>query len=66
LDRRLVGLRVGLDDVEKRNLLPYRDSHSDSSVFQTVASRYTDCAIPAPEIFLKQPLFETLIDEMFI
>jgi hypothetical protein len=34
--------RAGLDDLEKRKLLTYRDSNSDSSVFQPVASRYTD------------------------
>jgi hypothetical protein len=36
-----VGPRTGLDDVEKR------DSNSDLSVVQPVASRYTDYAIPA-------------------
>jgi hypothetical protein len=39
--------RANLDDVEKRKSLPYRDSYSNPSVFQSVASRYTDCAIPA-------------------
>jgi hypothetical protein len=48
LDRRWVDPRVGLDDVEKRNSWPYRDSNSDSSVVQPVASRYNDWAIPAP------------------
>jgi hypothetical protein len=41
--------RAGLDDVEKRNSWLYRDSNSDSSVAQPVASRYTDWAIPAPK-----------------
>jgi hypothetical protein len=42
-----VGPRTGLDEVEKRKFLPYRDSNFDPSVVQPVASRYTDCAIPA-------------------
>jgi hypothetical protein len=32
----------------RENSWPYRDSNSDSSVAQPVASRYTDYAIPAP------------------
>jgi hypothetical protein len=40
-----VDLRAGLDDSEKRK---YRDSNSDPSIIQPVASRYTDYAIPAP------------------
>jgi hypothetical protein len=43
-----VGPSVGLDDVEKQNSWPYRDSHSEPSVFQPAASRYTDWAISAP------------------
>jgi hypothetical protein len=31
----------------RENSWPYRDSNSDPSVFQPVASRYTDWAIPA-------------------
>jgi hypothetical protein len=38
--------RAGLDDVEK-----YRDSKSNPSVVQPVASRYTDYSIPAPTTF---------------
>jgi hypothetical protein len=44
-----VGSRAGLDDVEKRNSLPYLGSNSDPSVVQPVASHYTDYAIPAPK-----------------
>jgi hypothetical protein len=36
-----VGLRAGLEDVEKRKFLPLPG-------LQPVASRYTDWAIPAP------------------
>jgi hypothetical protein len=38
---------AGLEYVEKR---PYRDSKFDPSVVQSIASRYTDCAIPASVI----------------
>jgi hypothetical protein len=31
--------------------LPYRDSHSDSSAVQSVSSRYTDYATPAPYLY---------------
>jgi hypothetical protein len=33
------------------NSLPHRDSNSDPSVVQAVASHYTNCAIPAPMIW---------------
>jgi hypothetical protein len=39
--------RASLDDVEKKNSSPYRDSNSNPSVVQPVASRYIDYAIPA-------------------
>jgi hypothetical protein len=32
----------------RENYCPHRDLNSDPSVVQPVASRYTDCAIPAP------------------
>jgi hypothetical protein len=42
--------RADLDDVEKRNSLPYQDSNFDLSVVLSVVNRYTDCAIPAPKL----------------
>jgi hypothetical protein len=33
----------------RENSWPYRDSNSDPSIVQPIASRYTDYAIPAPE-----------------
>jgi hypothetical protein len=47
LVRGLGGPRTGLDDVEKKNCCPYRDSNSDPSVVQSVASLYIDCDIQA-------------------
>jgi hypothetical protein len=41
-----MGPRTGLDDVEKEKSWPYRDSNSDPSVTQPVASHYTDWASP--------------------
>jgi hypothetical protein len=35
-----VSPRTGLDDMEKRKFLTYRDSNSDRSVVQPVARRY--------------------------
>jgi hypothetical protein len=40
--------RAGLDNVENRTFLTLPDSNSHPTVVQAVASRYTDCAIPAP------------------
>jgi hypothetical protein len=45
-----VNPRTGLDDVERRKSYPYRDSNSDPSAVQPLASRYIDCTIPAPHI----------------
>jgi hypothetical protein len=36
------GLRAGVDDMEKRKFLTYRDSNFDPWVIQPVASHYTD------------------------
>jgi hypothetical protein len=44
-----MGPRTSLDDLEKRKILPYRESNSDRSVVQPVASRYTDYANPAQQ-----------------
>jgi hypothetical protein len=51
--------RIGLEDVEKKNVCPYRGSKPDPSAVQPVSSRYTDYAIPTPctkywEITLKR------------
>jgi hypothetical protein len=35
----------------KEKSCPYRDSKSDTSAVQPVASRYTDCTIPAPVVY---------------
>jgi hypothetical protein len=45
--------RTGLDDVEKSIFLTHRDSNSDPSAVQSVASRYTDCAISALTVHTK-------------
>jgi hypothetical protein len=45
-----VGPRAGLDDVEKRKFLTLPGLELDPSVFQPVASRYTDYAITSPQI----------------
>jgi hypothetical protein len=44
--------RTGVDDVEKRNFCLYRDSNSDLSVVQPVASLYIDFSIPAPRLII--------------
>jgi hypothetical protein len=46
-----VGLRASLDDVEKREFLTLPGFELlTPSVAQSVASRYTDCAIRSPRI----------------
>jgi hypothetical protein len=43
-----VSPRAGLDDMEKIQFLILSGLELQPSVVQPVASRYTDCAIPAP------------------
>jgi hypothetical protein len=50
LDRSCVGPTVGLDDVEKRKFLTLEGLEFYPSVFQLVASRYTEYASPATRI----------------
>jgi hypothetical protein len=40
--------RASLDDLERENSYPHLDSNSDPLIVQSVTSRYTDYAIPAP------------------
>jgi hypothetical protein len=48
-----VGLRAGLDDMEKREILDLAGTRTPNpSVLQPVSSRYTDYTIPAPSIVL--------------
>jgi hypothetical protein len=49
--------RAGVDDVEKRTFLTYRDSNSDPSVVQPVASRCTVYAAPAPDLHTRHSFF---------
>jgi hypothetical protein len=42
-----LGPRDGLDDMERRTFLPHRDSTPTPQSSSPVASRHTDCAIPA-------------------
>jgi hypothetical protein len=46
----LVDPTAGLDDAEKRNFLNLPGLELRPSVVQPIASRYTDCAIPAQKI----------------
>jgi hypothetical protein len=47
LDRRLGGSRIGLDDVKRRKIFPYRNSNFDPSAVEAVAIRCTDYSILA-------------------
>jgi hypothetical protein len=51
LNRRLGGPQSGSGRCGE-NSCPHRDSNSDPSVVQSVANRYTDCAIPARNTWL--------------
>jgi hypothetical protein len=42
-----VGLRDGLDDVEKKKFLMIPGLEIDPSVVQPISSRFTDCAVQA-------------------
>jgi hypothetical protein len=43
-----VGPKIGLDDVDRREILPLLDSNSDPWIVQPVGSRYTGRTIPTP------------------
>jgi hypothetical protein len=46
--------RAGVDNLEKRKFLTLPGLELDPSVVQPVASRYTDCTIPAREHYLEE------------
>jgi hypothetical protein len=48
----------------RENSWPYRDSNSDSSIIQPVASRYTDYTIPAPIRKYMVKLNNTLTEDL--
>jgi hypothetical protein len=52
LDKRLGGPQSQFGRYGEEKILSYRDSNSDPSVVQLVASRYTDCATPAHTYFI--------------
>jgi hypothetical protein len=43
-----VGPSASLEVLEKKKFCPYRDSNSDPSPVQPIASCYTDYVIPVP------------------
>jgi hypothetical protein len=55
LDRRLGDPRSGLDGVERRKILSLPRLEFDPSAVQPVASRFTDCSIPAPALYMHIP-----------
>jgi hypothetical protein len=50
----------------RENSWPYRDSNSDLSAVQPVASRYTDCTIPAPLSCLLAMLNYSCISSFYV
>jgi hypothetical protein len=48
LDRGWVDPWTGVEDMERKNTCSYQDPNSDPWVVQPVATRFTDCTIPAP------------------
>jgi hypothetical protein len=60
--------RTGLDDVEERKFLTFRDSKSDPSVVESVASRYADYSTCDPQIesSLKMNIFVCVINQLYV
>jgi hypothetical protein len=55
-----VGPTAVLDNAERKKIWPYRDSNSESTTVQPVASSYTECAISTPKFPLKLHLIQNI------
>jgi hypothetical protein len=60
-----VGPRTGLHDVGRIKYCLYRDTNSDPSAVQPLASCYTDCAVPFPDAEISQHKTDALTDSCF-
>jgi hypothetical protein len=60
-----VGPRAALDDVEK-GILDHTGTQTPTPFVKLVASRYTDCAIPAPKTKQMRNIYLHIIFRKFV